>query len=73
MTYKVFIPSAGMGSRLGPHTKFRNKALITLGDLPVIAHQIKKFPENVEIVIALGYCGDHIRQAVECLCPRHSI
>ena len=48
MTYKVFIPSAGMGSRLGPHTKFRNKALITLGDLPVIAHQIKKFPENVE-------------------------
>jgi len=73
MKYKVFIPSAGIGSRLGPHTKLRNKALITLGDLPVIVRIIKKFPQDVEFVIALGYRGTQIQQAVEALCPNYKI
>lgn len=73
MSYTVFIPSAGIGSRLGPHTKLINKALITLGDLPVIVRIIKKFPPDIEFVIALGYCGSQIRQAVETLCPEYKV
>ena len=29
--YKVVIPTAGLGSRIGPYTKFKNKALVTVG------------------------------------------
>ena len=43
VSYTVVIPSAGLGSRVGPYTKFLNKALITVGDKPVISRVIEKF------------------------------
>ena len=43
MSYKVVIPSAGLGSRIGPYTKFLNKALVTIGDKPAISRVIDKF------------------------------
>ena len=68
--YKVFIPCAGLGSRLG--LKY-NKTLTTVGQKPVIAHIIDKFASNVEIVIALGYDGDNVRQVVDFLYPNRKI
>jgi choline kinase len=68
--YKVFIPCAGIGSRLG--LKY-NKTLTTVGHTPVISHIIGKFPSNIEIVIALGYKGDHVRQIVDLLYPDRKI
>jgi len=53
--YKVCIPAAGTGSRMGEFTKTFNKALIPVNGKPAICHIIEKFPENVEIVIAVGY------------------
>ena len=37
----VLIPSAGVGSRLDYHTQHYNKAMIQIGDVPVISHIIE--------------------------------
>lgn len=60
--YKVFIPSAGIGSRLENYSKHINKALVTIGHKPTICYIIEKFPKDVEIVIAVGYKGDYLKQ-----------
>lgn len=61
MTYKVCIPAAGLGSRLGDLTRYLNKSLVTVANKPVISHIIEKFPPDVEIVVALGYKGQNVR------------
>lgn len=71
--YKVVIPSAGVGSRIGPYTKTMNKALVQIGKLPTIAHIINQFPIDVEIIIILGYRGDHVKQICEHLYPSRNI
>lgn len=63
--YKVFIPSAGLGTRLGNLSKNLNKALVSIDNRPVISHVIEKFPKSVEIVIALGHKGDLVRNYLE--------
>ena len=73
MTYKVFIPSAGLGSRLGPFSKFFNKALITVGNKPTIAHIIDQVPEAVQIVIALGYRAEQLKQVLLAMYPNRDI
>ena len=55
MEYKVLIPSAGLGTRLGDLSKNINKAMVSVDNKPVISHVIERFPRDVEIVIALGY------------------
>ena len=65
MSYKVLIPSAGLGTRLGDFSKNLNKALVSLDNKPVISHVIEKFPKHVEIVIALGHKGDLLRDYLE--------
>lgn len=72
MTYKLVIPSAGLGTRIGPYSKFLNKALVTIGDKPAIARVIDKFDPAVPIVILLGYKGDMIQEAVTQLYPNRS-
>lgn len=71
--YKVVIPSAGIGSRLGVLTKNFNKALVTIGTKPSICHVIDKFPHDVEIVVLLGYKGDQVRQVLNAVYPKGKI
>lgn len=73
MTYKVVIPSAGIGSRIGPYTKFMNKALVTLGDRPAICRVIEKFPTYIEIVIILGYRGDQLEEVLRAFYPERKL
>lgn len=73
MKYKVVIPSAGLGSRIGPHTKFLNKALVTIGDKPAISRVIEKFSPDISIVVLLGYKGDMIREVLTQLYPDRDI
>lgn len=73
MKYKVLIPSAGIGSRLGNFTKSINKALITVGDKPSISHIIEKFPEDVEIVIAVGYKKELLYEFFQLSYPNRNI
>lgn len=60
--YKVLIPSAGLGSRLGEFSKNLNKALVSVDNKPVISHVIEKFPKHIEIIIALGHKGQQLKQ-----------
>lgn len=62
MYYKVFIPSAGIGSRLGSLSKNLNKALVSIANKPAISYIIDKIPKNVEIVVAVGYKKDILKQ-----------
>lgn len=58
---KVFIASAGTGSRLGHLTKDRNKALVSVGVKPAITHIIEKFDAATEFVVATGYQGNLLK------------
>jgi NDP-sugar pyrophosphorylase family protein len=60
--YKVCILSAGKGLRLGSLTKSLNKALLPINQKAIISHIIEKFPTDIEIVIAVGYQGEKIRE-----------
>ena len=71
--YKVVIPSAGLGSRVALYSKHMNKALISIGTKPVIARIIEKFPEDVELVIPVGYLGEQIKDVVRMLFPSRKI
>src|SRR3989344_6547546 len=58
--YKVCILAAGIGSRMESFTRSFNKALIPVHGKPAICHIIEKFPEEVEIVIAVGYMKESL-------------
>lgn len=73
MNYKVVIPSAGLGSRIGPYSKFLNKALVTIGDKPAIAKVIEKFPIEIEIIILIGYKGEMIKDALSIIFPERKL
>ena len=68
--YKVFLPCAGTGSRLSDKTKHINKALISVGNKPVISHIVEKFEDDIEFIVALGYKGNYIRQFLELSYPK---
>ena len=63
--YRVFIPSAGIGSRLGELTKDKNKALVKVAGKETLRYIIEKFPKNIEIVIALGYMAGQVKTFLE--------
>ena len=62
MSYKVLIPTAGTGSRLGNTTKYINKALVSIGNKPAISRIIDMFPADAEFVVPIGYKGDLIKE-----------
>lgn len=69
MSFRVVIPTAGTGSRLGKLTKYINKSLVTISLRPAICHLIEKFPKDCEFVIALGYKGNLVRDFLELVYP----
>lgn len=70
MNFKVFIPTAGIGSRLGKFSKNLNKSLLSVNNKPIIAHIIDLFPNNTRFVIALGFKGDLVRQFLKNAYPK---
>jgi choline kinase len=69
MRYKVLLLTSGVGSRLGNITKYTNKSLVRVGKKPAISHIIERYPEDVEIVVTLGYYGDHVRDFLRLAYP----
>lgn len=69
MSYRVVIPTAGTGSRLGKMTKYLNKSLVSISHRPTICHLIEQFPKDCEFVIALGYKGNLVRDFLELAYP----
>ena len=72
MSYKVCIPTAGIGSRLDKKTKFINKSLVSLNNRPIISHIIDKFPSDCEFIIPLGYKASLVRDFLEITYPKHN-
>ena len=70
--YKLFIPTAGIGSRVSGQSNNLNKGLIAIDNKPVLSHILEKFHPDVEVVVALGYGGDYVKQYLEIVYPeRH--
>ncbi|MCP4049678.1 MAG: hypothetical protein GY730_03115 [bacterium] len=69
MTYKVVIPTAGLGSRLEGFAKHINKSLVTVAHKPIISYIIEKFDNNIEFVIALGYKKDSVKNYLKIAYP----
>lgn len=69
MGYKVLIPTAGTGSRLGGMTKYINKSLIGIGNKPALSRIIESFPKNTEFVIATGYKGELVKEFLSLAYP----
>lgn len=63
--YKVLITSAGLGTRIKSLCKNLNKSLITINHKPIISHIIEKFPKSVEIILAVGYKKEVIKDYIE--------
>lgn len=72
MSYRVVIPTAGTGSRLGVLTKYLNKSLVSIAHRPTISHLIEQFPEDCEFVIALGHKGHLVRDFLELAYPQRT-
>lgn len=72
MSYRVCIPTAGIGSRLGDQTRFINKSLVSIANRPILSHIIEQFPEDVEFVIALGHKGHLVRDFIELAYPERT-
>ena len=73
MGYKVLIPTAGTGSRLGCMTKYINKSLISVGNKPALSRIIESFPEDCEFVIATGYKGELVKEFLSLAYPEKRI
>lgn len=71
VNYRVYIPTAGKGTRLGWRTKHINKALLKVGDKAAISYSVDVFPKEVEFVIGLGFQGDLVRQYLNVSYPEH--
>ena len=66
MKYTLVIPCAGLGLRTKQFAKYINKALVTVGEKPVICHIIDNMRPLIDkVVIALGYKGDMVKQVME--------
>ena len=69
MTYRVVIPTAGIGSRLEKLTNYINKSLVSISNRPILSHIIDQFPKKCEFVIALGHKGKLVREFLELAYP----
>ena len=69
MAYKVLIPTAGTGSRLGTMTKYLNKSLVNISGKPAISRIIEMFPKETQFVIATGYKGELVREYLSLAYP----
>lgn len=69
MSFRVCIPCAGTGSRLGDATRYINKSLVAIANRPTLSHLIEQFPADAEFVIALGHKGHLVREFLELAYP----
>lgn len=68
-TPAVLILAAGEGTRLGNLTKNINKALIPINNKAIISYIIEQFPVDYEVIIALGYQGESLKEYCEIAHP----
>ena len=65
---KVIVLTAGLGTRLRPHTYSRPKPLLSVAGKPVIAHILDPLAESLqidELICVYGYLGEQIEAFLE--------
>jgi len=72
-TPAVLILCAGLGSRLHQLTEHTNKTLLPVNNKAILSHIIESFPLEYEVIIALGYKGDVIREYCNLIHPDRNI
>ena len=70
VTKTVFVPCAGLGSRLSEGRRNLPKPLSDLGGIPAVARIIRLYPENWDVVVALGHDEDLVKDGIEALFAR---
>ncbi len=73
MSYTVFIPTAGTGSRLGVATQYINKSLVEINNKPIISHIIDNFDKNSRFIIPIGHKGSDVKDYLKFAHPELNI
>lgn len=66
------ILAAGMGGRLEGLTSEINKALLPIGNKPVISYIIDKIPEDMDIIMSVGYQKDSLIEFCQAAYPERN-
>jgi len=69
----VCILAAGTGSRLEALSNTCHKTLLPFKNKAILSHIIEKFDDTVDIVIAVGYLKEQVKEYVELYHPARSI
>lgn len=57
------ILAAGEGKRMRPLTLYQPKPMLTVLEKPILEHLLENLPPAIdEVIIVIGYLGDHIRR-----------
>jgi glucose-1-phosphate thymidylyltransferase len=65
MDRQGLVPAAGRGTRLRPLTDDRPKALVEVGDRPLVEHVLEALEPHVDsYVVVIGYRGEELRDAI---------
>lgn len=70
--FKIYISTAGIGSRLGKLTEYTNKCMVRIGNKPAISHIIESYPENSNFVIGIGYKGTIVTDFLKIAYPDYN-
>ena len=62
MSPALCILTAGKGARMADVGRHINKGLLPIDNLAIISHMINKVPQDYEVVIALGYKAQQVRE-----------
>jgi len=73
MEYQLCILAAGSGKRMRPLTSTINKALLPVNSKAAISHVIEKHCNDIEIIIAVNYEKEKIKQYLDCAYPERKI
>ena len=65
MEYQLCILAAGYGKRMRPLTTKINKALLPVNSKAAISHVIDKHRKDIEIIIAVHYEKEKIKQYLD--------
>ncbi len=68
-SYRGFITTGGLGSRVASETQGSNKALLKINNKTAIEHIVDAYPENIEIVVGLGYRGFQVEEFLRTTYP----
>ena len=71
--YKVCILAAGVGSKLGNLSKNIHHSILPVNFKAIISHIIEKFPEDIEIVLAVGHKKETIKNYISLAHPNRKI